>query len=110
MSRLDRHGAVTVLRPAGPLRAEAIEGLDNQIASMPPGGVPYIVIDLSETPLIDGAGLEWILELDESSCRRGGCVRICSVGELCRDILRITSVGSSVQQFDDLTAALGSFS
>jgi anti-anti-sigma factor len=109
MSRLDRHGAVTVLRPSAPLRAEAIESLDNEIRPMLSGGVPYIVIDLSETPLIDGAGLEWILDLDETCCRRGGCVRICSAGELCRDILRITAVGSSVQQFDDLTVALGSF-
>jgi anti-anti-sigma regulatory factor len=73
------------------------------------GGVPYIVIDLSETPLIDSAGLEWVLALDETCCRRGGCVRICNAGELCRDILRITAVGSTVQQFDDLTVALGSF-
>ena len=109
MSRLVRHGAVTVLRPSGPLRAEAIESLDKEIQPMLSGGVPYIVVDLTETPLIDGAGLEWILTLDETCCRRGGCVRICGAGELCRDILRITSVGLSVQQFDDLTVALGSF-
>ena len=110
MSRLDRHGAVSVLRPSGPLRADAIDPLQEQIDSELIGGVPYIVIDLSETPLIDGAGLEWILELDETCCRRGGCVRICNAGELCHDILRITSVGSCLQQFDDLTIALGSFS
>jgi len=109
MSRLDRHGAVTVLRPTGPLRTEAIESLDDELQPMLRGGVPYLVIDLSETPLIDSAGLEWILGLDETCCRRGGCVRICSAGELCRDILRITAVGSSVQQFDDLTVTLGSF-
>jgi anti-anti-sigma factor len=109
MSRLDRHGAVTVVRPTGPLRAEAIESLDEEVRPMLRGGVPYIVIDLSETPLIDSAGLEWIFALDETCCRRGGCVRICSAGELCRDILRITAVGSAVQQFDDLTVTLGSF-
>jgi anti-anti-sigma factor len=109
MSRLDRHGAVSVLRPSGPLRADALESLHEQVDSVLSGGVPYIVIDLSETPLIDGAGLEWILDLDETCCRRGGCVRICNAGELCRDTLRITAVGSCVQQFDDLTVALGSF-
>ena len=109
MSRTDRHGAVTVLRPSGPLRAEAIDPLEEEIQAMLCGGMPYVVLDLSETPLIDGAGLEWILELDETCCRRGGCVRICCAGELCRDILRITAVGATVQQFDDLTVALGSF-
>lgn len=109
MSQLEQHGAVRVLRPSGPLRAEAIEPLDEEICPLLSGGLPYIVLDLSETPLIDGAGLEWILSLDETCCRRGGCVRICGAGELCRDILRITAVGASLQQFDDLTAALGSF-
>lgn len=109
MSRMDRHGAVTVLRPVGPLRADAIEPLHEELQPMLSGGMPYIVLDLSETPLIDGAGLEWILGLDEDCCRRGGCVRICGAGELCRDILRITAVGASVQQFDELTDALGSF-
>jgi anti-anti-sigma regulatory factor len=66
-------------------------------------------MDLSDTPLIDGSGLEWILTVDELCCRRGGCLRLCNVGELCQDILRITAVGASVQQFDDLTIALGSF-
>lgn len=109
MSRLDRHGAVSVLRPNGPLRGETLDPLEEKLRPLMSGGVPYLVIDLSETPLIDGAGLEWLLDLDETCCRRGGCVRIANAGELCSDILRITTVGATVQQFDDLTAALGSF-
>lgn len=109
MPRIERHGAVTVLRPAGPLRGDSIEPLAEEVRPLLAGGMPYIVIDLTETPLIDGSGLEWILNLDDTCCRRGGCVRLCGVGELCRDILRITAIGTSVQQFDDLTTALGSF-
>ena len=98
MSRLNRHGAVTVLRPSGPLRAEAIESLDEQLRPMLSGGVPYIVIDLSETPLIDGAGLEWVLDLDETVVVAAvACV--CAARRNCaRDILRITAVGATVQQ------------
>ena len=109
MPLMERKGAITVLRPSGPLRAEDVESLDEQLRPMLSGGLPLVVIDLSDTPLIDGAGLEWILELDEACCQRGGCVKISSACELCRDVLRITSVGASVQQFDELTLALGSF-
>ena len=109
MTRLDRHGAVTTVHLTGPLRGDSINDWDQSLRSMLLGGLPYVVVDLSETPLIDGAGLEWLLDLDEFCCRRGGCVRICGAGDLCRDILRITAVGSSVQQFEDLTTALGSF-
>ena len=109
MSTINHHGAVTVLRPDCPLRSEAIDAIDQLLQPVISGGVPYLVIDMSDTPLIDGAGLEWILTVDDVCCRRGGCLRLCNVGELCQDILRITAVGASVQQFDDLTIALGSF-
>lgn len=109
MQSINQHGAVTVLRPDGPLRVDATEAIDQELKPHLAAGVPYLVMDLSETPLIDSAGLEWILNWDETCCRRGGCLRLCSVGELCQDILRITAVGASVQQFDDLTSALGSF-
>ena len=109
MSVIECHGAVTVLRPEGPLRREILSDIDEQVRPHLSGGVPQVIVDLTETPLIDGAGLEWILELDEECCRRGGCVRICNLGELCCDLFRITNVGASVQQFPDLTSALGSF-
>ena len=109
MSFVERHGSVTVFRPEGPLREEDLERADEEVRPHLRSGIPFLIIDLTETPLIDGAGLEWILSLDEECCRRGGCVRLCSVGELCQDLFRITCVGKSVQQFPDLTLALGSF-
>ena len=109
MTVLERHGSVAVLHPEGALRHDVVEDLDGKLRQSISVGVPLVVIDLSSTALIDGAGLEWILSLDEECCRRGGCVRLCGVGELCGDLLRITSVGSTVQQFQTLEAALGSF-
>ena len=109
MTNIERHGAITVVRPSGPLRAESVADLDQQVKATLTGGVANVVIDLSETPLIDGAGLEWLLAVDEYCCRRGGCVRLCRTGELCQDILRITAVGATFQTFGDLTHALGSF-
>lgn len=109
MNPVERHGAVTVIRPATPLRADTVEPLRTQVGPLLSGGVPMVVLDLSQTPLIDGAGLEWVLTLDETCCRRGGCLRLCGAGELCRDILRVTGVGKSLQQYDALTSALASF-
>jgi anti-anti-sigma factor len=109
MTVLQHHGSIAVLHPTGPLRHDNVEELDDTIRQAIKVGVPRVVIDLSDTALIDGAGLTWILTLDEECCRRGGCVRLCSVGELCGDLLRITSVGSTVQQFENLESALGSF-
>ena len=109
MALIERKGSVVVIRPDEPLQAGVIEKFKSQVDSALRLGTPQVVIDLETTPLIDGAGLEWLLDLDERSCERGGCVRMCNANELCADILRITGVGASVQQFDDLTRALGSF-
>ncbi|QEF99699.1 STAS domain protein [Stieleria maiorica] len=109
MVRLDKHGSVYVVRSEGPLRAETIGPIGEMIGSKLTGGVPAVIVDFSDTPLIDSRGLEWLLDLSDECCRRGGCLRLCSVGELCDDLLRITGVGSSIESFPDLTTALGSF-
>ena len=109
MPHIERQGAVTVVRPDGPLRHDSVSVLQEQVTRQLTVGVPMVVVDLSETPLIDSAGLEWLLDLDQKCCRLGGCIRLCSAGELCHDILRITGVSETIQQFNNLTAALGSF-
>ena len=109
MPNVERHGSITVLRPSGPLREETLQHVEDNVRPHLTSGTPNVIIDLADTPLIDGAGLEWILDLDEQCCRRGGRICLCGVGELCADLLRITGVGSSVQQFPDLSLALGSF-
>ena len=109
MARIDKHGSIYVLRSEGPLRKEAIQPLNDLVEDRLSGGVPSIVVDMTETPLIDGSGLEFLLDLSDECCHRGGCLRLCSVGELCHDVLRVTGVGSRIETFDDLTAALGSF-
>ena len=68
-----------------------------------------LVIDLHETPLIDGAGLETLIDLREKIESRGGGVKLAAVNPLCADILRITGVGDKFEQFDVVKSAVGSF-
>lgn len=109
MARIEKHGSVYVVRAEGPLRSDTIAPLNEMVHSKLTGSAPAIVVDFSETPLIDSAGLQWLMELGEECCHRGGCLRLCNVGELCHDLLRITGVGESIENFGDLTTALGSF-
>lgn len=109
MAQINKHGSVHVVRTEGPLRLDTIDSLAEAVDGKLTGGVPAIIIDFSTTPLIDGAGLEWLLGLSEECCRRGGCLRLCNVGELCEDLLRITGIGASIESFPDLTGALASY-
>lgn len=109
MARIDKHGSVYVVRSEGPLRADTIGPIADMVSGKLSGSVPAIIVDFSGTPLVDSAALEWLLDLSENCCRRGGCLRLCNVGELCDDLLRITGIGSSIESFPDLTTALGSY-
>ena len=110
MSKISRHGGVLVIKPKGAFRSDTIEGLRSEVASETRGGVPLVAIDLAETQLIDGAGLEWLLELDQQCGERGGSVRLCNACDLCQDLLRITVAGDKLEHFDSLADALRSFS
>jgi anti-anti-sigma factor len=110
MSRISRQGAVLVIRPKGALRADDIDTMRDEILLEIRGGLPLVAIDLIETQLIDGVGLQWIVDLDDQCGERGGVVRLCNAGDLCQDLLRITSVGDRIEHFSSLTDALRSFS
>ncbi|MCD0461783.1 STAS domain-containing protein [Roseiconus lacunae] len=109
MQRIEKHGTVHVIVNDGPIRMETSVSIEELFERSMIGHTPAVVVDLSGVPLIDGSGLEWLVELSERSCRRGGCVRLCGVSELCADVLRVTGVGSKIESFPDLTSALGSF-
>lgn len=110
MTEIERHGAVTVIRPTMTLTCDYVGMLDGRISEGMTGGIPMVVVDMTASTLIDGAGLEWLLSLDEECSLRGGSVRVTGVSELCNDILRVTGVGESVAQYETLTEALASFS
>ena len=109
MSTVEHYGAVSVIRPDGPLRFSNLNELRDKVTEIVSSSIPYIVVDMTQTPLMDGAGLELFLDMDEECCDRGGALRLCNVGELCSDLLRATGIGENIQQFDDLPSAIASF-
>lgn len=108
-SPITRQGSVTVIAIDQPLRQDTVDALSNKLDESKSQGIPQVVIDLSLTPLIDGAGLQWMEDLDMQCADLGGCVRLCGANELCVDILRMTGVGDRLEQFSSLNAAMASF-
>ncbi len=109
MSEIERHGAITVIRPTASLTGDYVATLEDQVTECLSGGIPMVIVDMANTGLIDGKGLEWLLDFDEACSMRGGSVRLTGVIELCQDILRVTGVSKAVAQYDSLTQALASF-
>ena len=72
-------------------------------------GQPRAVLDLERIPLIDSAGMEMLLDVQEDFQRRGGALKLAGRNPLCQEILAVTGVGSHFEVFSDAASAVGSF-
>jgi stage II sporulation protein AA (anti-sigma F factor antagonist) len=104
-----KQGTVDVIGCDRPVDAEVAEQFAVFARQHIAAGQPRLVLDLSETPIVDSAGLETILQLHDDCTPRGGQMRIASPTPLVRDILEVTHVADSIEVFDDLSEAVGSF-
>jgi len=104
-----RQGAVDVIRGKDSLTVEKIKQVSKLLDECVQRGQPRIVFDLEEVPLIDGAGLEMLLDVWDRCLKRGGVLKLSAPNPLCREILSITDVGPQFEIFGDTLSAAGSF-
>ena len=109
MFERSRHGAVDVITVRDPLNADSAQEMGPVVDDVLGRGQPRLVIDLERVPLINSDGLEWLVELNERSRRRGGAVKLSSPTPLCRDILTITGLDVQFEIFPELIGAVRSF-
>lgn len=91
------------------LNAESTDYLTAAIEQCFNDGPPRIVLDMSEMPLVDSAGLELLLTLQENAEGRAGAIKLAGPNTLCRDILAVTGVANQFEIHREVKAAVGSF-
>lgn len=104
-----RQGAVDVVSGSEPLNADGVPDVLQLLQACGAHGQPHVVLDLARVPLIDSAGLEMLLDVQEDFQRRGGALKLAVGSTLCREILSVTGVGSHFEVFPEVTSAVGSF-
>lgn len=109
MVRMERQGAVDVVRLDEQLTGEAADTLRDVVPRYLAKGRPMAVLDFTATRLLDSAALEYLLDLQQSCCERGGEVRLAAVSELCYDVLRATGVQNHFEIFPEVKLAVRSF-
>jgi anti-anti-sigma factor len=109
MFRRVRQGAVNVISGNSPLNQENAGYLLNAVEQCLADGSPRAVLDMQEVPLIDGAGLEKLLDIQDLFESRSGTLKIAGPNPLCRDILNVTGVANKFEIFRELKSAVGSF-
>lgn len=100
-----QHGRGTVIAPREAVVNGECDALQRSILDALANGSSHIVLDLSEVPFIDSAGLELLCEA-RTTCSDGGAqLKLASVGEVCREILRITDLDAQFESFDTVEEA-----
>ena len=104
-----KHGAVTVVKPEGPLVADDAQQFASRARAAIGRCMGRVVVDGSRVSHADSIGLEAILELGEALESTGRALRLCGVSETLRESLELTGVSDHVEFFEDVTSAVRSF-
>ncbi|MFP4144447.1 MAG: STAS domain-containing protein [Phycisphaeraceae bacterium] len=105
----ERKGAVTVLRPSGPVTHADAEDLRRCVSEAGAASLGRVVLDVADVPYVDSGGLEALVELNEELSRSGRSLKLCGLNETLREVLDLTELGPLFEHYDDLASAVRSF-
>src|SRR4051812_33335178 len=101
-----RQGAVTVLKPEGPLVADDVKAFASALSAASSTSMGRCVVDLSGVPFVDSKGLEALLDATEEMARGGRALKLCAVNKTIRQVLELTALVSQFDHFEDVNSAV----
>jgi anti-sigma B factor antagonist len=104
-----RHGAVTLLKPEGPLIEAAASEFDQAARTIMTVTLGRFVVDMSAVPFVDSAGLETLVGLTDLLESSGKALKLCGVNKTVRQVLELTEIDSLFDHFEDVNSAVRSF-
>ena len=104
-----QHGAVTIIKPDGPLVTEDAERFATEAVEAAGESMGRLVVDASSVSYLDSAGLEGLLSLSETLEGAGRSLNICGAQETVREAMELTGVAKRCEFFDDPGSAARSF-
>ncbi len=102
-------GAVTVLRPEGPLAGDDAVGLKTRALELMTDARGRYVIDTSAVPYVDSRGLEVLVEVNEAMFETGHVLKLCGTNETVRQAMELTDLAETFEFFADVPNAVRSF-
>ena len=103
------HGAVTVLKPSGPLSQDDAEQFQQCFTTVLHQNLGRVVVDISAVPYVDSRGLEVLVEASSELAHSGHALKLCGVNDTVREVLDLTGLGPMFEQFEDVHSAVRSF-
>jgi anti-anti-sigma factor len=102
---IEQRGAVTVLRPAGPLCAQEATTFCEAVVDAFERSLGRCVLEASRIAYVDSQGLEALLDTSEKIASMGHSLRICAANATLREVLVLTELAPHFEFFADVGAA-----
>ncbi len=109
MFSFESQGAVELLAPEVALNHENAEQLYRAMTERVFAGQPMVVLDMSHVPLVDSAGLETLLDVQQTLRESAGALKLAGLSPLCQDVFLATGLSERFETYADSKAAVGSF-
>jgi anti-anti-sigma factor len=101
------YGPSLVLKSKGELTEDTLsafrEGVEHHVAD---NDIRDVVIELSQVPFVDSAGLAYLLDLQDRMAERMGQVRLAGADENVRKILEMTRLDKDFETFAEAADAV----
>ena len=106
---MQHQGAVTVVKPQGPLNHEEAESMRACLTDVSGKSLGRFVIDMASISFVDSQGLEVLLDTGEELEKSGQVLKLCGVNETLREVLELTELAEHFEHYEDATTAVRSF-
>ena len=102
-------GAVTVLKPIGPLVGDEATRFRARALEMASSNLGRIVVDAAGIPFLDSRGIEALVEVTEELGLSGRSLKLCSINAMIREVLELTGWSDAFEYFADVNSGVRSF-
>jgi anti-sigma B factor antagonist len=107
--QIQQCGAVSVVKPQGPLTREDIEDFQEHVFNLIKEHLGRVVLDVSAIAYVDSVGLETLLDIADELSAGGHCLKLCAANDTLLQVIALTGLSDHFEQFEDSHAAVRSF-
>jgi anti-sigma B factor antagonist len=104
-----RHGAVTVVSPQGPLALGDADQFKAHVQDVMVRSLGRFVVDAAAVPYVDSNGLEALVAITDELSQSGRVLKLCGACETVREVLELTELSPLFEHFGDVNSAIRSF-
>lgn len=102
-------GAVTVVKPDGPLTFAEAEEFKTTFLDVMKETLGRVIIDASAVAYVDSRGLGVLVDITQELAQSGKLLKLCAVNETVRQVLHLTGISPQFEHFEDSNSAVRSF-